>query len=95
MKTNARMWPLLSRITAALLGGYAFTYTFTAAVARLLPFDPIDAMITATLLSFVVYTLAILWAFACRSLFKVWAGLGLALPLGVIGFWPQLMERLG
>lgn len=95
MKTNARMWLTLSRITAALLGGYAFTYTFTAAVARLLPFDPIDAMITATLLSFVVYTLAILWAFACRSLFKVWVGVALALPLGVIGLWPQLMERVG
>lgn len=86
---------MLSRIVAAILGGYAFTYAFTAALARLLPLDKVDALISASLLSFAVYTGAILWAFACRSAARAWAGLALAVPLAVVGFWPQLMETLG
>lgn len=95
MKTRSAAWSTISRITAALLGGYLFTYAFTAALARLLPLDKVDALVTASLLSFLIYTLAILWVFACHSAAKAWAGLALALPLGVVGFWPQLLERLG
>lgn len=90
MKQKSTAWPTLSRIGAALLGGYVFTYAFTAALARLLPMDPVDALITATLLSFLVYTLAILWAFICTPAWKAWMGLALAVPLAAIGFWPQL-----
>lgn len=95
MKTTTCFWPMLSRITAAILGGYAFTYAATAALARLLPLDKADALISATLLSFAVYTGAILWAFACRSAVRAWAGLALGLPLAAIGFWPQLTGFAG
>lgn len=88
-------WPTVSRITAAILGGYAFTYAFTAALARVLPLDKVDALISASLLSFAVYTGAILWAFACRSATRAWAGLALGLPLAAIGFWPQLAGLAG
>lgn len=57
MKTTT--WAAVSRITAAILGGYAFTYAFTAALARVLPLDKVDALISASLLSFAVYTGAI------------------------------------
>ncbi len=93
MKTTT--WATVSRITAAILGGYAFTYAFTAALARLLPLDNVDALISASLLSFAVYTGAILWAFACRSATRAWAGLALGLPLAAIGFWPQLTGLAG
>ncbi len=86
---------MLSRIAAAILGGYAFTYAFTAALARLLPLAKGDALIVATLLSFAVYTGAILWAFACRSALRAWVGLATAGPLALIGFWPHLLERFG
>ncbi|BAN50198.1 hypothetical protein [Metapseudomonas resinovorans] len=82
----------LSRVLAAVFGGYLFTYAFTAALARLLPMAPGDAMIVATLASFLIYALAILWAFACKSLWRMWGGLALALPLALVGFWPQLMR---
>ncbi|TLX64023.1 iron transporter [Stutzerimonas nosocomialis] len=95
MKATTPPWPVVSRILAALLGGYLFTYAFTAALARLLPLGKADAVVVATLPAFLVYTLAILWAFGCRSARRAWAGLALALPLAVIGFWPQLLERLG
>ncbi|TBU92649.1 DUF3649 domain-containing protein [Stutzerimonas kirkiae] len=88
-------WPVLSRILAAILGGYLFTYAFTAALARLLPLEKADAVIVATLPAFVVYTLIILWVFACRSAWRAWMGIALALPLAALGFWPKLLEVLG
>ena len=52
-------------------------------------------MIVASLLSFVIYTFAILWAFAARHQWSAWMGAVLAVPLAAIGFWPQLLEQLG
>ena len=96
MKLATSAWvQILSRTLAAVIGGYAFTYAFTAALARLLPLDDVDSVIVAGLLSFVIYTFAILWAFAARHQWSAWMGTALALPLAVIGFWPQLLERLG
>ncbi|WP_437882985.1 DUF3649 domain-containing protein [Pseudomonas sp. LRF_L74] len=94
-KSSVIAWPVVSRIIAAVLGGYLFTYAFTAALARLLPLDPMTAPIVATLPAFLVYTLAVLWAFGCRSAWRAWIGLGLAGPLAIIGFWSQLLEALG
>jgi len=96
MKYGSTAWvPILSRTVAALVGGYGFTYAFTAALARLLPLDDVDSLIVSSLLSFVVYTFAILWAFAARNQARAWMGAVLAVPLAMIGFWPQLVERLG
>ncbi len=84
----------MARTMLAILGGYAFTYAFTAALAQWLPMDPVDAITTASLLSFVVYLTFLLWAFAAVSLQRVLIGAGLTLPLAVVGFWPQLLEVL-
>ncbi|MDH0144582.1 iron transporter [Aquipseudomonas alcaligenes] len=86
---------VFARAMAAVFGGYAFTYAFTACLARLLPLERIDALLVASLPMFVVYTLAVLWAFAARDVWRAWLGLPLAIPLALIGFWPQLLERLG
>lgn len=85
---------ILSRSCAALLGGYAFSYSVTACLARLLPMSPADVVIVSTLLAFLFYTLAILWAFASRDALRAWAPLALAAPLALIGFWPQALEWL-
>ncbi|EKT4481344.1 iron transporter [Pseudomonas putida] len=85
---------LLSRSAAALLGGYALSYCASACLARILPLSAADAVIVATLPAFIFYTLAILWAFACRDALRAWAPLALAVPLALIGFWSQIMERL-
>jgi hypothetical protein len=88
-------WPdIAARAALAVLGGYAFTYAFTAALARLLPVDRVDALTTASLLSFVIYLVIILWVFAAASLRRVLVGLSAAVPLAAIGFWPQLLEAV-
>ena len=85
---------LLSRSAAALLGGYALSYAASACLARILPLSAADAVIVATLPAFIFYTVAILWAFACRDALRAWALLALAAPLALIGFWPQALEWL-
>jgi len=95
MKAPLQLWPMMCRILAAILGGYLFTYCFTAALARLLPLDRFDATLVASLVSFIVYLAAILWVFATHSLRRVALSLLLIPPMGLIGFWPQLMETLG
>lgn len=98
MKKETRVnqpWAWLSvcsRVLVAVVGGYVFTYTATAALARLLPLDRIDALTTASLLSFVVYLVFILWAFAAASLRRALTGLSLSVPMAAVGFWPQLLE---
>lgn len=87
-------WPILWRTLLAILGGYLFTYTATAALARLLPVGRYDAVVISTLLSFAFYTAFILWAYAVHSLRRLALGVALSLPLAVIGFWPHLMEVL-
>ncbi|MNO60533.1 hypothetical protein D3C76_511510 [compost metagenome] len=94
MPTCPAWLQILSRSSAALLGGYAFSYAASACLARLLPLSPGDAVIVATLPAFIFYTAAILWAFASRDAVRAWAPLVLAVPLAVSGFWPQLLEWL-
>lgn len=94
MSLSHPVWPVLWRTLLAILGGYLFTYTSTAALARLLPVDRYDATLVSTLLSFAVYTVFILWAYAVHSLRRLALGVALSLPLAVIGFWPQLMGAL-
>lgn len=89
-----RWLEMLSRTGAAILGGYAFTYAATAAIARALPLATVDAVVIATLLSFTLYTLVVLWAFAARTAWRAWGVMLLAAPLAVVGFWPQLLEYL-
>jgi len=52
---HAGRFVALQRTAAALLGGYAFTWGFSA------------------ILGFLVFLCAFLWAFAGRSLVRVWA----------------------
>lgn len=65
----------LSRIAAAVIGGYAFAWGFAALGSMLLArfgMARTEAIVTATMLGFVVYLAAILWAFAARRLGIVW-----------------------
>lgn len=67
--------PTINRIVAALLGGYAFTWGFTAlGIAGLvaLGVDFHEAETGVLLLSFLVFLGLFLWTFAARNMLKVW-----------------------
>jgi len=81
-----RIGALVSRIAAALLGGYALA-ALTSLAALALPMDKAQGVLTGMLLSFVVYAGAVVWVFAARSARRAWAGLLIAaLPL-VLASW--------
>lgn len=69
---------IVSRSAAAVLGGYAFVWGFTTlaiALGMALGATYGDAQTTAYLLAFLVFLGALLWAFASRSLVRVWTSL--------------------
>ena len=75
--------PLLSRIVAALFGGYGFA-ALTSVAAVALPGARSEAVLTGMLASFVVYTGAVVWVFAVRSAWRAWVGLLIAsVPLAL------------
>jgi len=75
--------PLVSRIVAAVLGGYALA-ALTSVAAVALPIARAQAVLTGMLASFVVYACAVIWVFAVRSARRAWAGLLVAaVPLGL------------
>jgi len=72
---------LVSRIIAALFGGYALAALMSLATLAL-PMQRSNAVFTGMLLSFLVYAGAVIWVFAVRSARRAWAGLLVAaLPL--------------
>lgn len=72
-----------SRAVAAIVGGYVLTALATFALAIFLPMSKAEASMTATLLSFLIYTCAVLWVFATRTAWRAWAGM--VAPAVVLG----------
>jgi hypothetical protein len=71
--------PVINRIAAALLGGYGFTWGFCVlAIAGLTAVGVSfhEAETGVMLLAFLVFLCLFLWAFAAKSLLKVWLVLG-------------------
>ena len=73
-------WDMGTRTVLALLGGYGFTAIMTASLSLALPLPKAQAVLTATLLSFSLYSGVILWAFSAATAWRAWCWiLGLAL----------------
>lgn len=73
--------PLVSRIVAALFGGYALAALSSVAVL-ILPMTRPQAVLTGMMASFALYAAAAIWVFLARSATRAWAGLIIvAIPL--------------
>jgi hypothetical protein len=88
---------VLSRIAAALLGGYAFASGFaTLGIAGLvaagMAYD--QAWTLVMLLVFLLFLVMVLWSFSARSLLRVWlvlAGGGAVMTLIALSIVPRLV----
>jgi hypothetical protein len=69
---------VLSRVLAALFGGYFVTYASTALLTVVLPMERVNRVVTASLLSFVVWCVAAIWVFGARTAWRGWWPLLLA-----------------
>ena len=75
--------PLISRIVAALFGGYALAALSSVAVLAL-PMSKSQAVLSGMLASFAIYAAAVIWVFAVRSALRAWVGLiVVAVPLSL------------
>ncbi|MGJ7575130.1 DUF3649 domain-containing protein [Variovorax sp. RB2P76] len=75
--TRRARGPLLSRIVAALFGGYALA-ALTSVATLALPMDAVEAVLLGMQASFGVYAGAVVWVFAARSARRAWLGLAVA-----------------
>lgn len=78
-------WMVFSRIIASFVGGYILTAYITMVLAVLLPMSRADAVVLASLLSYVWFCIAIIWVFAVKSVLKAWLGMlgGIALFVAI------------
>ena len=84
-------WAVVSRTIAAFGAGYVLSAAFAAALGlgcvQWAGMARADAVTLSTMLSFVVYALAVLWAFACANARRAWVGiLAPALVLGLLAW---------
>lgn len=66
---------VVSRVCAAVLGGYLLAALSSVCLTLLLPIPRVDAVLSGMMASFVFYLLAVLWCFACRTAWQAWFGL--------------------
>jgi hypothetical protein len=83
-----RRWSIASRALAAGVGGYALTSLFTLALPLALAFlgvNQAQALLAATIASFLLYAAIIMAVFHARNAARAWAWLiAIALPLGLV-----------
>lgn len=77
---------IFSLVLAATLGGYLLTSAVMILIAAILPLSLADAVITSALLSFAVYTVAVIWIFAVKNAKRAWIGMiGATVIIGGLG----------
>lgn len=82
-----------SRTLAAVVGGYALAATASLALALSMKTPGEEGVYAATMPSFLVWALAVLWSFGARTALKAW--LGILLPGVVLGAVVWLLSRGG
>ncbi|MCQ4294242.1 DUF3649 domain-containing protein [Pseudomonas stutzeri] len=70
--TSINRWSIVSRVLAALVGGYAMAYAVTAFLAVYLPLARPDRVVFSSLASFAVWTAVVIYVFAARSASRIW-----------------------
>lgn len=88
---------ITSRTVAAIGGGYALAAGFAAALSLLLAqcMPRVEAVLTATMLSWAVYAMAAGWAFYARTAWGAWGGTLLpAMVLGACATAPQWVRAV-
>ncbi|MGN6463821.1 MAG: hypothetical protein ACTHLY_21805 [Pseudolabrys sp.] len=86
---------LFLRVTLTVIGGYIATSAVVYGLAILLPFAGMarsEAVVTASMLGFIIYLCALLWGAAERRLLRL--GLGYA-ALTAAGIAPWALSRIG
>lgn len=96
MKTGSMAryrWSVASRVLAAALGGYALTSSLTVLLSLVWPLPKGQAVLAASMLSFTLYAVAVIWVFSVRSATRAW--LGMLIPTALISLACWLLQSSG
>jgi hypothetical protein len=85
---------VLQRLFAAVIGGYLFSNIIAILVSYLLPANRSEAVMVGVLLSFIIYTATIIWAFSARTVKIAWCWLLLPALISTIFIFLFLPENL-
>lgn len=83
-------WSLVSRVLAAVLGGYVLTSLVIVTLSLAWPGNPARAVLGASLLGFLLYAGIVIWVFSVRTARRVWWGL--LLTSAVLGILIVLLK---
>ena len=83
---------ILSRVCAAVAGGYTLAALSAAWLSLVLPLSRVEATVAGTLISIAVYVVAIMWAFAAATARRAW--LGVMAPAAVLLTLILLTQRV-
>lgn len=101
MAQRAAYWHVVARVIGAVGGGFAFTTALVALGAVGLPLAfgmaRSEAALLAAMSGFIVYLVLLLWAFAERRLWRVWAvfGGGAVVACGLALWMAPLVQANG
>jgi hypothetical protein len=85
-----KSFTLMSRIAAAVFGGYALAHTLPITLFAVMSLAKAEAALFAIQFGFLAYTAAVIWAFAAPSARAAWLGLLIPTALTCLAAWGLL-----
>ncbi|MEG0225277.1 MAG: DUF3649 domain-containing protein [Comamonas sp.] len=89
---QGRALPVVSRVLAAVFGGYLLASAWSVFAGAVFP-GGAEAVLAGVQLSFALYVAAVIWAFSPVPPGRVWAGL--LLPAAALAALAALLPRWG
>ncbi|MGH1574660.1 iron transporter [Methylobacterium sp. P31] len=86
-QSSAYRLSVAGRVLLAAFGGYAVAALSSALLSLILPFSQAEAVSTATLASFAILAVAVVWVFTARTLTRAALSLSLLAALLASALW--------
>jgi len=83
---------VLSRSVAAIVGGYVLSNLLATLTSYLLPMPTADSVLLSLQLSFLFYSIVIIWVFSVKTAGKAWLGLFIASAISAVGLYLAMPE---
>ena len=83
---------ILSRSVAAIIGGYVLSNLLATLISYLLPMPTVDSVLLSLQLSFLFYSIVIIWVFSTKTVSKAWMGLLIACAISAAGLYLAMPE---
>ncbi|MFY0640475.1 MAG: DUF3649 domain-containing protein [Bermanella sp.] len=85
---------VLSRAIAAIVGGYALSNILAIFISYVLPMPTADSVLLSLQLTFLFYSLVIIWVFSTKTASKAWLGILIACVIGSVGLYLAMPENV-